>query len=73
MGTDKVRILDRHGFHGDVYSMIDEAVAYILSKINVEYIIKLTNKLPNKLPNKLSNKSQSYLLPSVNRRYQGWS
>lgn len=25
---------------GDVYSMIDEAVAYILSKINVEYIIK---------------------------------
>ena len=40
MGTDKVRILDRRGFHGDVYSMIDETVAYILSKINVEYIIK---------------------------------
>ncbi len=40
MGTDKVRILDRRGFHGDVYSMIDEVVAWILSKINVEYVIK---------------------------------
>jgi ATP-dependent DNA helicase RecG len=40
MGTDKVRILDRRGFNGDVYTMIDEVVAYILSKINVEYIIK---------------------------------
>ena len=40
MGSDKVRILDRRGFHGDVYSMIDDVVAYILSKINVEYIIK---------------------------------
>ena len=40
MGTDKVRILDRRGFHGDVYSMIHEVVAYILSKINVEYVIK---------------------------------
>lgn len=40
MGTDKVRILDRRDFHSDVYSMIDEVVAWILSKINVEYIIK---------------------------------
>jgi ATP-dependent DNA helicase RecG len=40
LGTDKVRILDRRGFHGDVYSMINEAVTYILAKINVEYIIK---------------------------------
>ncbi len=40
MGADKVRILDRRDFHGDVYSMIDEVVAWILSKINVEYIIK---------------------------------
>ncbi|MBT4503412.1 MAG: hypothetical protein HOC74_37120 [Gemmatimonadetes bacterium] len=40
MGTDKVRILDRRGFNGDVYSTIDEVVAWILSKINVEYIIK---------------------------------
>ena len=40
MGTDKVRILDRRGFDSDVYSMIDEVIAYILSKINVEYIIK---------------------------------
>lgn len=40
LGTDKVRILDRRGFHRDVYSMIDETVTYILSKLNVEYIIK---------------------------------
>ena len=40
MGTDKVRILDRRGFDHDVYSMINEVVAYILSKINIEYIIK---------------------------------
>lgn len=40
MGTDKERILDRRGFDSDVYSMIDEVIAYILSKINVEYIIK---------------------------------
>jgi len=40
LGTDKVRILDRRGFDSDVYSMIDEVVVYILSKINVEYIIK---------------------------------
>ena len=40
MGTDKVRILDRRDFHSDVYSMIDEVVAWILSKINIEYIIK---------------------------------
>ena len=40
MGTDKVRILDRRGFDRDVYSMIYEVVAYILSKINIEYIIK---------------------------------
>ena len=40
MGTDKVRILDRRDFHGDVYSMIEEVIAWILSKINVEYIIK---------------------------------
>lgn len=40
LGTDKVRILDRRGLNSDVYSMIDETVAYILSKINIEYIIK---------------------------------
>ena len=40
MGTTKTRILDRRGFHSDVYSMIDDAVAWILSKINIEYIIK---------------------------------
>ena len=40
MGTDKVRILDRRDFHGDVYSMMEGVMAWILSKINVEYIIK---------------------------------
>jgi len=39
LGTDKVRILDRRGFSSDVYSRIDEVVAYILSKINIAYII----------------------------------
>ncbi|MCY3593844.1 MAG: putative DNA binding domain-containing protein [Bacteroidetes bacterium] len=40
MGTDKVRILDRRDFHGDVYSMIEDVMTWILSKINIEYIIK---------------------------------
>lgn len=40
MGTDKVHILDRRGFHGDVYSMIDAVMAWLLSKLNVAYIIK---------------------------------
>jgi ATP-dependent DNA helicase RecG len=39
-GTDKVRILDRQNFSADVYSMIDAVVTYILSKINIELIIK---------------------------------
>lgn len=39
MGTDKVRILDRRGFSEDIYSMIDHAMDWILSKINVEYVI----------------------------------
>jgi len=39
-GVDKSRILDRRGFHGDVFAMIDATVAWILSKINVEYIIE---------------------------------
>ena len=40
MGTDKVHILDRCDFHGDIYSMIDETIAWILSKINVKLIIR---------------------------------
>ncbi len=40
MGTEKVRILDRRDFHGDVPTMVDDAVAWILTKINVEFIIK---------------------------------
>ena len=40
MGTEKVRILDRRDFHGDIPTMVDDAVAWILTKINVEFIIK---------------------------------
>jgi ATP-dependent DNA helicase RecG len=40
MGTDKVRILDRRGFSEDIYSMIGQVMDWIMSKINVEYIIK---------------------------------
>ena len=40
MGTTKTRILDRRGFHSDVYTMVDEAVEWVLSKINIAYIIR---------------------------------
>ncbi len=40
MGTDKVRILDRRDFHGDIYSMIDETMNWILSKLNIEFVIE---------------------------------
>ena len=40
MGTEKVRILDRRDFHRDIPTIVDDAVAWILTKINVEFIIK---------------------------------
>ena len=40
MGIEKVRILDRRDFHGDVPAMVDDAVAWILTKINVEFVIR---------------------------------
>ena len=40
MGTEKVRILDRRDFHRDIPSMIDDAVTWMLTKINVEFIIE---------------------------------
>ncbi len=40
MGAEKVRILDRRDFHGDVPAMVDDSVAWILTKINVEFVIK---------------------------------
>ena len=40
MGTEKVRILDRRDFHRDIPTIIDDAVAWILTKINVEFIIE---------------------------------
>ena len=38
-GTTKTEILDRRDFLGDVYSMIDGAMTWVRSKINVRYII----------------------------------
>ena len=40
LGTEKVRILDRRDFYNGVAAMVDDAVAWILTKINVEFIIK---------------------------------
>ena len=40
MGTEKMRILDRRDFYGDIPTMVDDAVAWMLSKINVEFIIR---------------------------------
>ena len=40
MGAEKVRILDRRDFHRDVPAMVDDAVAWILTKINVELVIR---------------------------------
>ena len=40
MGTEKVRILDRRDFYRNIPAMIDDAVTWILTKINVELIIK---------------------------------
>ena len=40
LGTEKVRILDRRDFHGDVPAMVDDAVAWILTKVNVEFVIR---------------------------------
>ena len=40
MGTEKVRILDRRDFYHDIPTMIDDAVAWILTKINVEFVIE---------------------------------
>ena len=39
-GTTKTHILDRKDYDGDVFSMIQDAVTYIMSKINTELIIK---------------------------------
>ena len=40
LGRTKSRILDRRDFHRDVPSMIDGVMAWILTKINVELIVK---------------------------------
>ena len=40
MGTEKVRILDRRDFYRDIPTTIDDAVAWILTKINVEFVIE---------------------------------
>lgn len=40
LGRTKSRILDRRDFHGDVPSIVDYVTAWILTKINVELIVK---------------------------------
>ena len=40
MGTEKVRILDRRDFYRDIPTTIDDAVAWILTKVNVEFVIE---------------------------------
>ena len=40
LGRTKSRILDRKDFHGDVPSIVDDVTAWILTKINVELIVK---------------------------------
>lgn len=39
-GKDKVKILDRKEFAGDVYSNYQNALVYLKSKLNTEFIIK---------------------------------
>ena len=38
-GTTKREILDRRDFESDVYSMVDDAMIWVRSKISVRYII----------------------------------
>ncbi len=40
MGTTKANVIDRRDFHGDLYSMINDSLGWILSKINIGYIIE---------------------------------
>jgi ATP-dependent DNA helicase RecG len=40
MGTTKTRIIDRKDFNEDVYSNYQNAVNYLLNKLNTEFIIK---------------------------------
>lgn len=40
MGSEKVRILDRRDFYQDIPTTIDDTVAWILTKINVEFVIE---------------------------------
>ena len=39
-GRDKYKILDRKEFEGDLYSNYQDALTYLQSKLNTEYIIK---------------------------------
>ncbi len=80
MGTEKVRILDRRNFNRDVYSMIGDVVSYILSKINVEYIIKHVKReerpeLPEEalreaVVNALVHRDYDFSSPYANRKYE---
>ena len=43
-GTTKTRILDRRDYPGDLYSMIEGAMTWVRSKINVHYVITASVK-----------------------------
>ena len=45
LGRTKSRILDRRDFHGDVPSMVEDAVAWILTKINVALIVRSVRRV----------------------------
>ena len=40
LGTERTRILDRRDSSGDLPTPVDDAVAWILTKTNVEFIIR---------------------------------
>ena len=43
-GTDKVRILDRKEYKGDLYSIYEDCMAYLQSKLNTELIPTATGR-----------------------------
>lgn len=48
-GKNKVKILDRVEFDGDIYSNYENAIEYIKSKLNTEYIIRTAGPREEKL------------------------
>jgi len=48
-GRDKVNILDRKEFYGDIYSNYQNAIEYLKIKLNTEYIIKTAGPREEKI------------------------